>query len=194
MGGIGSGCWYRWNKKETTESKKRIDIRWMKKNGYLSTKHSGILRWTLNGKPTGSIGYRVESSRMILTYRQRENGGEWVDIQQCIHFDHTECNYGGKRCWFLCPGCNRRVAVLYGDKYFLCRKCLNLTYSTQQESPPFRLTSKAQKIRERLGASLNTSDHIIEKPKGMHRKTFERLKNEAYQATRKAYRLMGTVW
>ncbi len=69
------------------------------------------------------------------------------------------------------------------DKYFLCRHCYNLTYSCQQESPPFRLLSKAQKIRERLGACPCTDDPIFEKLKGMHWKTINRLKEAAYRAS-----------
>ena len=33
MGGRGSGSWYRWDSKTTTESQHRIDIRWLKKHG-----------------------------------------------------------------------------------------------------------------------------------------------------------------
>lgn len=39
--------------------------------------------------------------------------------------------FGGTRFWFLCPGCNRRVGVLYkptSEQLLLCRKCHNLTY------------------------------------------------------------------
>jgi len=46
---------------------------------------------------------------------------------------HTVLNYGGKRYWFICPGCKRRVGVLYkpecGD-IFKCRDCYNLIYQS----------------------------------------------------------------
>lgn len=54
-----------------------------------------------------------------------------------------ECNFGGERPWFRCPGvvdgehCNWRVAKLYrpprGDLY-LCRHCYNLGYTTSRTS------------------------------------------------------------
>jgi hypothetical protein len=177
MGGYGSGK--RWNSKSTTESQHGIDIRWLKKQGYLRPGNAGLLSWSSRGKRTGSIGYRMETDRMILNYRYRPHGGEWEHVEQTISFNRTPCNYGGFRTWFLCPRCWRRIEVLYGaGKYFLCRHCHDLTYASQQESKEDRLMRKARKIRERLGASNNLMEPILFKPKNMHRKTFERLRKE----------------
>ncbi|ARU56233.1 hypothetical protein OLMES_2163 [Oleiphilus messinensis] len=41
---------------------------------------------------------------------------------------------------------------------------------------------KARKIRSRVNASNNLFESVWEKPKGMHWKTFERLKREEMQA------------
>lgn len=58
---------------------------------------------------------------------------QWIEVQQ------TECNYGGKRFWFCCPGlnvsCGRRVTALYraeGHSRFACRLCHGLTYESCQ--------------------------------------------------------------
>ena len=41
----------------------------------------------------------------------------------------SRCRYGGRRYWFECPRCIRRVGVLYKDgDDFQCRRCLNLDY------------------------------------------------------------------
>ncbi len=43
--------------------------------------------------------------------------------------------YGGKRFWFSCPFCTRRVGVLYRrDDRFACRHCQNLTYESKNLS------------------------------------------------------------
>ena len=50
---------------------------------------------------------------------------------QSVKIVGTECYYGGKRLWFLCPQCQRRSGKLYRKpllKEFLCRNCNNLTY------------------------------------------------------------------
>ena len=191
MGGQGSGQCCRWDSKKTTESQYRVDIRWLRKQGYLKSGTSGLISWSCGDEQTGSVRYRIDPDHLVLNYRCRLYGCEWEDVKQEISFDQTPCNYGGYRLWFCCPHCQKRVAILYvTGKLFLCRHCCNLTYACQQESPPFRLTSKAQKIRNPLGTNLCTDEPIIDKPKGMHWKTFERLKKEAYDASDQSWQEM----
>lgn len=179
MGGSGSGSYYRWDSKETTESQHRIDIRWLKAQGYLRTGYFGTIFWSFREEKTGSIGYHVESDCIVLKYRRREGGGDWESIEQRINFDWTPCNYGGHRTWFLCSKCNRRVAVIYGaGKYFLCRHCCNLTYSSQQEGHADRMMRKARKIRKRLGSTA-PHESWVSKPKDMHYKTYYKLLEQA---------------
>ena len=144
------------------------------------------------GEQTGSICYRMEADRMVLNYRHKPPGGEWEPVEQVISFDRTPCNYGGRRTWFRCPRCGKRVAVLYGaGKYFFCRHCYDLTYASQQEGRVDRLMRKAWKIRERLGASMDLTESILFKPKGMHQRTFDRLRKEAEQANDLSWHIMG---
>ena len=185
MGGSGSGNRYRWDSKSTTDSQKRIDIRWLKNQGYLRPGHSGSLHWTIGKEKTGSIRFRMETDRMVLNYKYRINGGEWENVEQEIEFYRTPCNYGGHRKWFLCFRCWRRVAVLYGaGKYFWCRHCFDLTYASQQEHRPDRLMRKARKIRNRLGGGDSLIDRFPDKPKNLHWKTYWRLREESEQANR----------
>ena len=190
MGGSVSGGWYRWDKKETTESKNQINIFYMNKQGFLNPGTSGKLSWSVHGEETDSIGFRIESGFMILNYKCRVNSSTWENIEERISITTTPCNYGGHRKWFLCPGCGHRVAILYGGKYFRCRSCLNLSYACQQETTPFRLFRKVRKIRSILGAGPDTDEPIFVKPKGMHQKTFDRLKEEAYKANEQAWEAM----
>lgn len=167
----------------TTESQHRIDIRWLKKQDYLRFGTMGSLSWSCGGEQTGSIRFRMEENSMILNYQHRPLGGDWETVEQVISLDRTPCNYGGFRTWFFCSHCWKRVAVLYGaGKYFLCRHCYDLTYSSQQEGRHDRLIRKARKIRKRLGASGDLTEPILFKPKHMHQKTFDRLCNEAGHA------------
>jgi len=184
MGGRGSGNWYRRGSKITTESQHQIDIRWLKKHGCLQSGNIGTLSWSENCKHTGSIHYRMESDHLILDYRHRRHSGEWEAVEQYISIDRTACNYGGYRHWFFCPNCFRRVAILYGTgKYFLCRHCYGLAYSSQQESLPERLMRKTRKIRNRLGGGNSLLDPFPIKPKNMHWKTYFRLRDKAERAS-----------
>lgn len=184
MGGMGSGNWYRWDKKTTTEEVYRVDIRYMRKQGLLRWPGAtGSLSWSRGGEQTGSIRCRVEQEALVLNYRHRSYGENWQDMEERVRFDRTPCNYGGERIWFLCPHCGRRVAVLYGaGARFLCRHCYGLPYASQNETYMDRMMRKARKIRRRLGASESLFDPISEKPKGMHLRTFERLEGEEREA------------
>ena len=83
----------------------------------------------------------------------------------------------GQRTWFACLNCSRRVAVLYAPGgYFECRQCGGLAYATQKEGVGDRATSKVNKVRKRLGWPLGISNDVGGKPKGMHWKTYWRLK------------------
>ena len=191
MGGFGSGRWYSWGGKTTTESQHKIDIRWLKKQRCLQHGTMGSLSWSRSGEQTGSIGYRMETGRMILQYSHRASGGEWEPVEQVISFERTPCKYGGTRTWFLCPRCRKRIAVLYGaGKYFFCRHCYKLAYACQQEGKSDRLMRKARKIRRRLGASDNLCEPILFKPKNMHQTTFDRLRREADNADALSWLLM----
>ena len=52
-----------------------------------------------------------------------------------VELDVTTTGFGGKRYWFKCPTCDRRIGVLYEHpltKQFGCRKCLDLKYKKQR--------------------------------------------------------------
>ena len=179
MGGSGSGRTLRWGTRTTTMSQHHIDIRWMKKQNYLFPGKSGMLSWSSRGEKTGSIRYQIEKGRMILNYRIKESGEDWGDVKHAVLFDQTPCNYGGFREWFLCPKCSKRVAILYGaGKYFLCRHCYNLTYNSCNSSPLDRVFDKANNLREKLGGHAGMAYPIPDRPKGMHRKTYNQIRAE----------------
>ena len=56
---------------------------------------------------------------------------------------------------------------------FASRQAYRLRYRSQQTTPYERAIDQAQKIRKRLGASCDIDDPV-DRPHGMHRKTFER--------------------
>lgn len=86
----------------------------------------------------------------------------------------TDCALGGQRPWWQCPAvrCGRRVAVLYGGGVYACRHCHNLAYRTQREQAYDRASSRADRIRKRLGWEPGILNGDGGKPKGMHWVTF----------------------
>jgi len=57
------------------------------------------------------------------------------NIDQEIQLTTSKTRFGGKRYWFVCPKCARRVGTLYKKSEFSgmqCRKCLGLKYLRQK--------------------------------------------------------------
>ena len=65
---------------------------------------------------------------------------------------------------------------------YLCRKCHNLAYPCQRESPVDRAFRRANLIRIRLGGEPGTAYPFPRRPKHMHRRTYNDLEYEYYQA------------
>lgn len=175
MGGIGSGRRFQGGK-ATTSGHRELDIRSLQRDGLITSGKSFNLYWSRNGVSLGSIEVKSLSDRIMLNYHCKENEA-WVKKEYPIEIDWTNCNLGGKRCWFICPaqGCKRRVAILYDGSIFACRHCYRLFYACQRESPDDRAMRRADKIRSRLGWCAGIANPPGSKPKGMHWRTFNRL-------------------
>lgn len=73
-----------------------------------------------------------------LSQRWKPKGGVPIDVSiglQRVNLTSTACHFGGKRYWFLCPACSKRIGVLYRPYYakdYFCRHCHRLTYELRQ--------------------------------------------------------------
>jgi hypothetical protein len=61
---------------------------------------------------------------------------------------------------------------------FASREAHRLSYRSQGESDLFRGITRAQNIRARLGGNLSIYAPFPPRPRGMHRRTYERLRAE----------------
>ena len=104
-----------------------------------------------------------------------------VEPQQ-IRVSWTPCHFGGARPWLHCS-CGRRVARLFkGLAGYYCRECFdNPRYASQSKSTQGRLHFELCKLRLRLNGIASLTEPFPERPSGMHRKTYERLRNRAKQ-------------
>lgn len=177
MGGLGSGRSLHSNAKNTVYNYHAIDIRKWHREGLLTPGISFNTKWKCYGEIIGAVHTLVSEERFILTYRYKCSD-EWINIEYGINLQWTPCHLGGRRPWLLCPvkHCGRRVAILYGGNIFACRHCYQLVYPSQRENIDNRATRKAEKIREQLQWEPGILNGEGLKPKGMHYKTFERLR------------------
>jgi len=170
------------------ESHNRLDIRVLHKKNLLRPGLSFPWTWTCGGKPSGDILIKTEVGYIILIYRYREGGKEWQGVEERVSLDWTRCNYGGRRPWFRCPGCGRRVGILAAaGKLFLCRHCYSLKYWSQLETDLDQAQWKVTKLKERLKGKTWL------KPKGMHQKTFDRLRHRLIEAEIRADEFFNTA-
>jgi hypothetical protein len=189
MGGFGSTRWTWTGTKDTVESNRTLDINRLNRAGCLRSGYRGGWEWTRDGEWVASIWFRRDGDRLVLSYRVRGSGEQWLDVEQPTPIVWKPCRFGGARPYFICPGvvngiaCGRRVAKLYGPgKYFLCRHCYRLAYSSQREDRHDRALRRANNIRIRLGGEPGMASAFPPRPKGMHHQTYERLQSAVANA------------
>lgn len=182
MGGYGSG---RSSGKQKAEHCRALEVNKMRREGCLVPGWSGNWVWSRDGQEVARISGRAEYGRIILSYSVRQNGSDWEPITQTVNTTQSDCNYGGQRTYFLCPGvvngrhCGRRVGKLFsGGRYFLCRHCYQIAYSSQSEARNDRMFRRANKLRTALGGEPGTAHWIADKPKGMWQRTYQRKRFE----------------
>jgi hypothetical protein len=124
-----------------------------------------------------TIRVRTDPGFITLEYTVREEGGRSWRVEDRVYITWTPLHFGGRRPWFRCPSCGRRVGILYSrGGYFRCRTCQRLRYRCKSETPYFRARRRVRKLERRLG------DPIWRKPKGMHQTTFARLHGSLQEA------------
>lgn len=178
--------------RDTTEGYRQLDVRWMRRRGFLRAGSRSSVNWSRNGEVFASIQVRADFNRVVLSYSHRSCGDdEWTKEEYSVWLEWTRCYFGGERAWFLCPrpGCGRRVATLWGGAMFYCRHCYNLAYISQNETAHDRALRKHQAIRMKLGGSGSLADDFPDKPKGMHWRTYNRLAAQAEDAEDRSWPL-----
>jgi hypothetical protein len=177
------------NAKDLVGDRQFIDIREWHRAKLLEPSPGKDKEFTLHwegGEWVRSVSVEVKPEQVVLSYQDRLPGDkpEWRETREWVDLSFSSCNYGGRRRpWFICPmpDCRRRVAVLYLDEgsYFVCRGCASLTYQCRRLDRRNRALLHSGKIRERLGGSSSVTDPFPNRPKGMRRVTYNRLKAKA---------------
>ena len=176
MGGRGSGRCSSYSGKTETSDSMPMDIRKITRKGLLMPGNSFSWRWLVNDRQVAGICIRVGYDHgMVLSYCTKSTGEV---VEQRVQTQTSPCHLGGQRYWFTCPRCSKRVAVLYApSRYFACRQCGGLGYATQKEGADDRASTRADKLRKRLGWQAGILNGDGGKPKGMHWKTYHRLRS-----------------
>lgn len=105
----------------------------------------------------------LQDNALQISYRNQKASSYTITI------DRQPCRFGGFRQFFKCPLCQSRMRFLYlaSKSTFLCRKCLNLSYTSQNLRPVRRYAYMQDKLAPQ------TPD---KKPKYQHNKTYAQKK------------------
>lgn len=175
MGGFGSGRKYHPYARQTIDDSCAIDIHFLKRKGTLIPGNNGSISWS-SRHSSAAISFRVtDRDAITLIYA---SGGQ--DFHYDVPILYSECNYGGQRPWLQCIRCSGRVGkLILKHGLFMCRQCGNMAYQSQNDgSTARRFSSKAGRLRSRLGSNTRMVDPIPGKPKGMHWRTYYRLREK----------------
>lgn len=186
MGGFGSG---RRGSRRKAENCLGLDVNQLGRLGCLNVGYDGGCDWSRHGQKTGEVGIRSDGLAIVLSFNvERRLDGRSLDIEQRVPFDQVPCTKGGNRTYFLCTGhphgqpCGRRVGKLFlARRYFLCRHCQRIAYTSQSEPQQERLYRKGNKLRGGMGGALGLFSPVPMRPKGMHHRTYDRRINELRQ-------------
>lgn len=190
MGGRGSGRRSSYIGKPETQDSMPLDIRKITRKGLLVPGNRFSWQWTVNERPVAGISLRVDYGKSIVLAWRTKSKNEVVE--QRVQTQTSPCHLGGHRHWFTCPACSKRVAVLYAPgRNFACRQCCRLGYATQKEGIGDRASTKADKLRKRLGWEAGILNGDGAKPIGMHWKTYWRLKSQHDQLVQVSLRDMS---
>jgi hypothetical protein len=147
-----------------------LDIREVRRKGFLTDRRVEIgpsIRWPKIARVT------IERYRIQLNFWRQAT-------TQYVRVSWTKVHLGGARPWMHCTHCEKRVAKLYaGLGGYFCRACVgNPPYASQRLSAQGRAHFKACKLRLLLNGEAQLSRPFPERPRHMHRRTYEGLRRE----------------
>ncbi len=183
-----------------------LDINALLRNRHLRPGQwvQGTLRWTevSTAREVASLGYEANlldpaAAWLRLSYSIGEG-----EARRCFDYKIgltvTRPPRRGLRWWLACPVSGHRCAKLHrprGGDLFAARQAWRLGYASQRVAPLERrrqtAEGRASRLRRRLGGTASRPPYyedVPPRPKGMHRKTYRRLRREVVEAEREAER------
>jgi hypothetical protein len=185
-----------------------LDVNVLLRQGALRPGVCSTQRWSIVGVDEATEGASVRTSagvnNLTLSYTVTDDCYRVQNYSYNICLKWIPCTFGGNRPYFVCPSivnnqaCRRRVAKLYlppGEDLFLCRHCYNLTYYSCNESGDAHFTAmrRSRRAARKLGLGDPEDVYLMDRPKRMHKKTFERLRTDVVDAIEREQSAFGVA-
>lgn len=181
MGGYGSGRYHGMSSRQTVEDCLSLDANKLAKWGYFKPGwRSGKLTWSRGQNETGSCGFYtyINEVNASITFHYSYRDERHSDVK--INLSWYSPGFGGRRYYFICPHCNRRMRTLHiNGGEIACRICHNLTYESCNESHHFDrlyknmaldLNTTWQEVKECLNSMKRQTRIRPKRPRGRPRK------------------------
>ena len=169
-------------KKQLTSDAFALDVNKLSRRGGLVPGARTSINWNLSSG--AALAIRVEGHEETLDLRIAPSGkGGHCPIFQHVELARVPCHFGGARAYLVFPSCADRDSILDGlAQRFPCRRCKDLLYPSQVETGWDRALRRRDRLKGRLGCPPILDAFLAERPRGMWRRTFERLVEEAENA------------
>ncbi len=165
------GVYPRWNTKHTTAEFQSITIADLKKLNKDLSPDWLSLRQNNDGSLTDRFSFGVPKNHIYLTYSYIDKQGMLRNSTRSVKLTWSVPFLGGKRVWFICP-CGRRVGRLFiYQEHVGCRNCFNLAYPSQNNDTQGIIEEKIYRLE-------NKAVHKYSRPKGIHKRAYQRLQDE----------------
>ena len=165
MGSWASGN-YRRERRQTTDELPCIHVRDLTDLPLSPSEWSYVMYF---GMPALRLSRYADTIRFGVTTEE-----DVISIAD-IRLVHSSRNLGGHQTYLQC-NCGKRVTALYiGDAHIACRHCHKLLYDSQFTPKHEQPAAKAAKLRAKIGGGPALLQPLPDKPKYMHRETYERI-------------------
>jgi hypothetical protein len=180
MGGFLSG---RPATKVTVESGLKLDLgRLLRLRLLVPGGHrAGSIVWTYSatGEECGTVGYTADLTDLAHAFVQLRYSANGTPMHYPIWLHRTPCRFGGFRWWWVCPRTGHLATKLYlppGATTFASRRAYRMAYRSERGGPMDRSHLRQRRIFEKPGGDYRIFEPAPPmRPKGMHRRTYERL-------------------
>jgi hypothetical protein len=112
-----------------------LDVCILTRPGPLQPGFGGTYYFYKDDEEIDSIPWELDGDCLRFHCIRVGADGSPVYYSYWVLVTYTGTQFGGKRAWFHCPSCEKRVRKLFrppGDTDFKCRECHDLTYASQQ--------------------------------------------------------------
>jgi hypothetical protein len=187
---VGSWLSGRHPTKVTVESSYTLDIGRLLRTGALvpGAVTSGSIVWSIaaTGNKQATIGYEAHMADPAGAYVRLHYTVNGAAQDYRVGLRRAPCRLGGFRWWWQCPQTGCDAAKLYlppGATVFASRRAYRMAYISERGGAIDRSHRRQARLYAKLGKDYVVFDECPPlRPKGMHRRTYERLEAQIMQA------------